>query len=270
MGNCFSSCVKRQNSASILTRNVSSKRINGIRFWKRCSDSKLPPRESLSDQLSTSTGPSPSGEQDLSVLGHAMPIHRAPIGLSLKPMVSGGRIIVVQPCRSNENDCEETFPGDATRKPVSKSESRVPLDDKKIDSLKSPSSSPSESSLETEELSEEGDRSSDVSRPPVCDNPAVPVQYNKQLELLKLLTLRLDMATNNIEINRLLGSIDYALERSARIREEAAQRWRLARDEAEAGMSNSRGKHGEEHECEDNNDEGRLTPPPPKPRICWQ
>ena len=281
MGNCFSACVKRSNSTSSMARKTSKRKKHGSGISESLFDAKLSQQNSRTvlsvDQLSVTSLTSFNTEEiascsskerepsiDLSVIGRALPIHEKPDRRKLERAVSGRRVIEVQPCATNENVSDDTFAGGSIKRPITGGESNAFPEDGTITSI-SQFGSQSESSLEMEELSDDEDPYSVLPQQRVSPDP--PVQQNNEFQLLDLLRIRLDMASNNMEMNRLLASVDRSLDTSARIREEAERRWRLARIRAYAS---SREEQAEEVECEVNNDEGRLTPPPPRPRICWQ
>ena len=133
---------------------------------------------------------------------------------------------------------------------------------------------------------------------------------SSHFQLRDVLKVRLDMAVNNMEINRLMGNVEKALDRSSRTRELGFQRIRAARtsrrvypvdddvrsetvvdeekfeevvdeedhfaDGEETG--NDTVTDGEElrdydedtEEDRCSNEENETPPPPVKPKICWQ
>ncbi|KAL9956050.1 hypothetical protein ACROYT_G037469 [Oculina patagonica] len=124
-----------------------------------------------------------------------------------------------------------------------------------------------------EELSLDEESSSTLAPQRVSEEP----ERSSHLQLLEFLKIRLNMAVNNMEINRLLTSVDRALDRTARTRELGFRRMRAAEEARRASLdfqeeTGTAYSHEEETGDEDDeeSDEGGGTPPPPIPRVCWQ
>ena len=287
MGNCFTACTKSKDSDSSPGRG---KKAKGKRRAKRDKSDinfkasrKNSPSSTLKDHLSitsvesyndvgdvgTKTECFSEGHQsteDLVVIGHALPILEKPESPVIEPGVSKTRTIVVEPSATSENSSKETFPGEGIKRPITGNESNTS----------------SSSSFGTEEpkcnedlevvcLDEE--TSAPVPPPRESESPENP-ERRSYFQLLEFLKIRLDMAANNMEINRLLTNVDRALERTSRTRELGFQRMRAAEESRRAaqdmqGEDDTDGGDTENDEGEEG-DEGGETPPPPIPRVCWQ
>ena len=116
-------------------------------------------------------------------------------------------------------------------------------------------------------------RSAGVPPPRESGCPEKPEQRS-YFQLLKFLKIRLDMAANNMEINRLLANMDRALDRTSRTSELGFQRMRATEESLRAAqdMHEEDGTDLEDTDSEEDeeSDEGAETPPPPIPRVCWQ
>ena len=215
---------------------------------------------------------------DLTVVGHALPIRQKTVTPEIKHGDSNATVIVVQPSATSEHSSEETFPGGRLKRPITGSESN-----------------------------------------PSLSSPA-RVEVSRSNSVPEVLRIRLDMAANNMEINRLMANVERALDRTSRIRELGVRRILAARasrrvhaaleddgangeesganeddndtdgeevaidadytyaDEEDTGTEGEEsfadgeetGTDGEETEEDIDSDEGSETPPPLRPRICWQ
>jgi len=250
---------------------------------------------------------------DLTVVGHALPIRQKPVTPEIKHGDSNATVIVVQPSATSEHSSEETFPGGRLKRPITGSESNP--------SLSSPARVEVSRSNSVREVFRQDEESHPVSsQPPRSEDNEVPAQSSQIHPLLEMLKIRLDMAANNMEINRLMANVERALDRTSRIRELGVRRILAARasrrvhasleddgvngeesganendndtdgegvavdadytyaDEEDTGTEGEEsfadgeetGTDGEETEEDIDSDEGSETPPPLRPRICWQ
>ena len=158
-------------------------------------------------------------------------------------------------------------------------------------------------SAENDSLGHDEESSNVAPGSQASEDQDVPVQ-SSHFQLLDLLRIRLDMAANNMEINRLLANVDRVLNRTARIRKLGFRRIMAAcksrqvhpvidvkentrsneeeayGDEDETGTDEEEsvidgeksGSDGHEIDGDDKSDEfeGSEIPPPLRPRICWQ
>lgn len=288
MGNCFSWCTKNKGSASSLGREKNAKAKRKVkRKGSICIDknsSSLTPKDKLSvtsvessDEVRTAHADTKSecateGSQtivDLTVIGRAIPIRQKPPSPEMEPAASNARIIVVQPSATSENCSDETI-HEEVKRPITGSESNASL------SLSSVVEQPA-GNEELEELGHEEESSATLPQPRASVDQEVPVR-SSHFQLLEFLKIRLDMAANNLEMNRLLANVDRALDRASRTRLLGFQRMRAAAEARRAAqeIQEEAGTEEEETETEDgeegdeeDDDEGD-TPPPPIPRICWQ
>ncbi|KAL9978972.1 hypothetical protein ACROYT_G016559 [Oculina patagonica] len=286
MGNCFSGCTESDDSASSSGREKNAKGKRRFKLTTRNNakaSRKNPPSSTPRDKLSITSVKSSNeagtvgtkseclsdGRQsieDLTVIGRALPIVEKPERPGIEPGASNARIIVVQPSATSENSSKETFPGEGIKRPITGSKSNASLSS--LSSLEE-----LECDDDLEELSLDEESSSALEPPRVSEEP----ERSSYLQLLEFLKIRLDMAVNNMEIDKLIANVDCALDRAARTRELGFRRMRAAEEarlasrhiHEETGTASS-----DEDETEDENDEeseeGGGTPPPPIPRVCWQ
>ena len=288
MGNCFAACTKSKDSDSSPGRE---KKAKGKRRAKRgksdihvkASRKNSPsstPKDSLSITLvkssndvgdvGTKTECFSEGHQsteDLTVIGHALPILEKPESPVIEPGVSNTRTIVVEPSATSDYSSKETFSGEGVKRPVTGDES---TDNSSLSSLGTEEPKCNDD-LEVVYLDEE--TSASVPPPRESEVPENP-ERKSYFQLLDFLKIRLDMAANNMEINRLLTNVDRALDRTSRARELGFQRMRAAKElrrtaqdiqeEDDTDQEDTENDEGEE------DDEGGETPPPPIPRVCWQ
>lgn len=168
----------------------------------------------------------------------------------------------------SENSSKESFPLEGVKRPITGSESSASL---------SPSSAVEETRcddhLEELELDHDGKAHSPLPEPRVSVSPENP-GWRGHFQLLEFLKIRIDMAANNLEINRLLDSVDRALARTSRTRELGFRRMHKTQESLRAAQNiqeetNTDGEETESEKAEEG-DDGVDTPPPPIPRICWQ
>ncbi|KAJ7378938.1 hypothetical protein OS493_019634 [Desmophyllum pertusum] len=285
MGNCFSACVTSKDSATSLAqeKNARGKRKvkrAGSKINSKASRNNSPTStandklsvttiESFNDDVGTKSNCLSEGCQlfeDLTVIGRALPIQEKPASPEIEAGVSNARIIVVQPSETSENASEETLPEEGVKRPITGSESNA--------SLSPPAEEPKcNDELELEELGHDEESSSTLPPPRVSEGYEDPGR-SSHFQILEFLKIRLDMAANNMEMNRLIANVDRALDRTSRIREQGFRRMRAARESRRVSqdIQEDTGTDGEETETEDGEegDDGGDTPPPPIPRICWQ
>ena len=310
MGNWFSacSCTRAKDSDCLSTQEVSLAQENALtlensltqekrkekkkkgkrnnRSRKTKASRSTEPKEKLSvESFSDASRKSEclsegiSSAVDLTVVGHAITILQEPVTPDIEPGASNAKIIDVQPSATSEHSSEETFPGGRFKRPITGSDSNA--------SLSSHAAvEESNSNGEQEGLEHDQESGSPVSQPQASEDRDTPPERNSQFQLLELLRIRLDMAANNMEINRLMANVDRALERTARTRELGFRRILAARARAsrrvhpaqesqeetadEDADEEETGTDGEDTEGFFDNDESCETPPPPPPRICWQ
>ena len=236
------------------------------------------------------------------VFGHAMPIRQKIATLEIECKGSKSKSVAPQPNVTTELSSDETLPDGRLKKPITGSQSNVSFSSKagveefpnghpkvpnNVEESGSASASPSKASLERE--------------------GSAPSSH---FQLLNILKVRLDMAINNMEINRLMGNVERALDRSSRTRELGFQRIRAARTsrrvypvdddvrsetvvdgEEFEEVVDEEDDFADEDETEDDtvtdgkelrdydedtegdscsNEENETPPPPVKPKICWQ
>lgn len=304
MGNCFSSCTKNKETDSSSGQKKNAGGKQRAKRTKRNLTGKtsgknspcLTPKDHLSitsvessndfGDVATKGGSLGEGSQstgNFTVPGRALPILEKPESPGTEPGVSNAnaKIIVVRQSLTSENSSKETFPGEGVKRPITGSESNASL---------TPSSVVEETrcddDLEELELGHDEKTSSTLPEPCGSVSPEIPGRRS-HFQLLEFLKIRLDMAANNMEINRLLANVDRALDRTSRTRElgfrrmrEAQESLRAAQDMRKAEESwqaaqdiqeetNTDGKETESEEAKEG-DDGFDTPPPPIPRICWQ
>ena len=312
MGTLFSTCAKGKDSECSLPnlKEGSLKREEKTKSKKKGRSCKSKSSRKNSETCKTrdklcvisvesSGNASTSGEclgkelpatVDLTVIGQAVPILEKPITPKIERGGSNARLIVVQPSTTNEHSSEETFQGGGLERPITGSESNA--------SLTSPTGvEGAKNSGENNSLGHHEESSNVVPRSQASKDQDIPVR-SSHFQLLDLLRIRLDMAANNMEINRLLANVDRALDRTARIRELGFRRIVAARKsrrvhpainvkenahsngEEETGTEEEEsvidgeesGSDGHEIDRDDESDEfeGSEIPPPLRPRICWQ
>ena len=289
MGNCFSGCTKRKESDS------SSRRKKSVEDRQRAKQSKgklttdasvtnlsLTPKDNLTitsvessnevGDVATKSDILGDGSQstgNLTVTAHALPILEKPESPVTEPGVSNAnaRITVVQPSLTSENSSKETFPEEGVKRPITGSESNASLTPSVVEETRC------DDNLEELALGHDVKTSSTLPEPRGSVNPEIPGQRS-HFQLLEFLKIRLDMAANNMEINRLLANVDRALDRTSRTRELGFRRMREAQESLRAAqdIQEETNTDGEETESEEakGGDDGVDTPPPLIPRICWQ
>lgn len=307
MGNCFPGCTKRKESDS---SSGGKKGVEGKQKAKRSKGNStidafvtkspsLTPKDDLtitsvasfnddvSDVATKSKflgeGSQPSG--NLTVAGPALPILEKTESPGTEHDVSNtnAKIIVVQPSLTSENSSKENFPEEGVKRPITGSESSASL---------TPSSAVEETrcddDLEELELGHDEKTSSTLPEPCGSVSPEIPGRRS-HFKLLEFLKIRLDMAANNMEINRLLANVDRSLDRTSRTRElgfrrmreaqeslRAAQDMRKTEETRQAAQDIQEETYTDEEEAEseeaEEGDDGvdSPSPPPPIPRICWQ
>ncbi|XP_078352946.1 uncharacterized protein LOC144637743 [Oculina patagonica] len=270
MGNCFSGCTESHDSASSSGREKNAKGKRRFKLTRRnnskASQKNSPtstPRDDLSVTSVKSFDAGTAGtKSERLIIGRALPILEKTGNPGTEPGASNARIIVVQPSATSENSSEETFHGEGIKRPITGSESNASLS-----SFEEPKSND-----DLEELSL--DEESSATLPPRRESEEQEISERRRyLQLLEYLKIRLEIAANNMEINRL----DLAFDRAAQIRELGFRRMRAAEEarrasrdiQEETGTALSSGEETEDEE-DDESDEGGGTPPPPIPRVCWQ
>lgn len=294
MGNCFSWCTQNNNRSSSSGRDKNSKGKGGGKGRGRrklcrnknssenCPSLKRKHSFSIISVQSITDSDTLAGERcesategnqrnvDATVIGHATPILVNQTSSDIETTMSNARKIVVQ-------SITDESPSDDS-KPITGSESNAALSHSTV----------VEQSTGNRELEEQdNDKKSIASPPPPClsqdqESPA----RNSHFQLLEFLKIRLDMAANNMEINRLLTNVDRALDRASRSRilgfkrmHAAAESRRGAREIQEETGTEEEGSEtddvdeGDEGYEEDNDRDDTPFPPspsPPIPRICWQ
>ena len=272
MGNCLTTCTKSKDGDSSPGREKKTKRKRRAKRAKSDKNAKASRKNAQSHDVgnvgtkSECLSEGRQSTEDLTVIGHALPILEKPGSPVIEPGVSKTRTIIVEPSTTSENSSKETFPGEGIKRPITGNESNTS----------------SLSSCEVEEptcnddlevicLDEETSVTVPPPREPESQENSERRSYFQLLEFLKI---RLDMAANNMEINRLLANVDRALDRTSRTRELGFQRMRAAEESRRAAQNRQEenGTDGEKTESEEGqeSDEGGETPPPPIPRVCWQ
>ena len=204
--------------------------------------------------------------EDLTVIGHTLPILEKPESPVIEPGVSNTRNIIVEPSTKSENSSKGTFPGEGIKRPVTGNEPNT-------SSLSSFEVVEPDCDNDLEVICLDEETSATVPPPRESESPENP-ERRSYFQLLEFLKIRLDMAANNMEMNRLLANVDRALDRTSRTRELGFQRMCAAEESRRAAQNRQEedGTCGEETESEEGeeSDEGGETPPPPIPRVCWQ
>lgn len=299
MGNCFSECTQNEGSSSSSGREKNAKgKRKGKRTGKKKScgnknSSENSPSlrrknslsitsvQSISDgdtgEQSESTTEGNQGNMNLTVTGHAIPVLAKQSSPEIETTESNTKIIVVKTFTTDENPSNDSIEIEV-RKPITSSESNVLLSH-------SPVVEQSTGNEELEELS--NDEEARTSPPAPCPSgDQEGYAQNSHFQLLEFLKIRLDMAANNMEMNRLLSNVDRALDRAARSRKLGFKRMRAAAEPRRAAREIQEETVIEEEETEtedsDESDESyegyndiddtlsSPSPPPPIPRICWQ
>lgn len=283
MGNCFAACTKSKDSDSSPGRGKKAKDKRDKSDINVNVSRKNSPSSTLKDHLSitsvessndvgdvsTNTECFSEGHQateDLTIIGHALPVLEKPESPVIEPGVSNTRTIVVEPSATSENSSKETFPGENIKRPITGNESNT-------SSLSSFEAEEPKCNDDLEVVYLDEETSATVPPPGESESPENP-ERRSYFQLLDFLKIRLDMAANNMEINRLLTNVDRALDRTSRARELGFQRMRAAeesrrtaqviQEEDDTDREETDNDEGEE------SDEGSETPPPPIPRVCWQ
>lgn len=314
MGTLFSSCTKandRERWSSQEETLVKERRMRRKKKEKSPKTRKSLQTSEAKDKLSVSSvkscssacrksksslGQRAQSTVDLTVIGRAIPILQAPITTEFEPRVSNTQVIRVQP--NNTSDCIYSSEGSSQctglKKPLTGTETSVSL-------LTPPvvEASHSESyndpicySEESNKTAPSGQKSKEQETPP----------RSSHSQLLELLRIRLDMAANNMEINRLMTNVDRALGRTTRALELGFRRIMAARksrrihalseiqeqssaveEETDYNEDEETGTKGDETFGQDDEqssefeteggdeseEEGEIRPPL-GPRICWQ
>ena len=185
--------------------------------------------------------------EDLTVIGHALPILEIPESPMIEPGVSNIRTIVVEPSATSENSSKETSLGESVKRPITGNESNT-------SSLSSFGAEEPKCNDDLEVVYVDENNSARVPPPRESETNENPV-----LEFLKI---RLDMAANNMEINRLSTNVDRALGRTSRTRELGFQRMCAAKESRRAaqGIQEEDDTHREDTENDDGEEsyEGRA------------
>ena len=203
---CKTKASRKNGAPSVLTEKLSITSVGSISNANAKS-------ECLSDGISSSF--------DLTVVGHAIPILQKPITPEMDPGDSNARIIVVQPPSTSGHSSEETFPGETFKRPITGSESNASVSSQaRVGEY--------ESNREPRVPGHDVESGSVSSQPQAFEDQEVP-ERSGQFQLLELLKIRLDMAANNMEINRLMANVERALDRTARARELGFRRILAAR-----------------------------------------
>ena len=212
--NLKNQCGKTKESRTDITQTVLQEKLSLTSIQ---SDEKLKAKSATISQVA----PPASG---FTVFGHAMPIRQKTTPLEIECKVSKSKNDVPQENVTTEHSSDETLPDRRLKRPITGSQSNVFLpsnggveelpngqpkllnNDEESESAESASASPTKATLERER--------------------SVPSSHFQLLDILKV---RLDMAINNMEINRLMANVQRALDRSSRTRELGFQRIRAAR-----------------------------------------
>lgn len=254
---------------------------------KSCSSARRKSKSSLSERAQSTV--------DLTVIGRAIPILEAPITTEFEPRASNTQVIRVQPNNTVDYSSEEFSQCTGLKKPLTGTETSASLSTPPV-----VEASHSESYNDPVCHGEESNKS--VPTGQKSKEQQTPAQSSHS-QLLELLRIRLDMAANNMEINRLMTNVDRALDRTTRALELGFRRIMAARkstrihalsqfqeqssameeetdyneDEEETGTTGEEtcGEDDEssaefETEGGDESDEEGEIRPPLRPRICWQ
>ena len=144
----------------------------------------------------------------------------------------------MEPSATSENSSKETSLGEGVKRPITGNESNT-------SSLSSFGAEEPKCNDDLEVVYVDEDTSARV--PPSRESET---NENPVLEFLKI---RLDMAANNMEINRLLTNVDRTLGRTSRTRERGFQRMRAAKESRRAaqGIQEEDDTHREDTENDD-------------------
>ena len=145
---------------------------------------------------------------------------RKPASPVIEPGLSNTRTIFVEPSATSESSSKETFPGEGIKRPITGNESNN-------SSLSSLGAEEPKCNDDVEVVYLDEETSATFSPPRESEIPENP-ERRSYFQLLDFLKRRLDMAANNMEINRLLTNVDRALERTSRTRELGFQRMHAA------------------------------------------
>ena len=313
MGTLFSSCTKandRECSSSQEETLAKEKRTRRKKKEKSSKTRKSLRTSEAKDKLSLTSVKSCSSAcrksksslskraqstVDLTVIGRAIPILEAPITTEFEPRASNTQVIRVQPNNTSDYSSEESSQCTGLKKPLTGTETSASL-------LTPPvvEASHCESFIDPVCHGEESNKS--VPTGQISKEQETPARSSHS-QLLELLRIRLDMAANNMEINRLMTNVDRALDRTTRALELGFRRIMAARksrrihalsqfqeqstameeemdyneDEEETGTTGeeSCGEDDDssaefETEGGDESDEEGEIRPPLRPRICWQ
>lgn len=254
---------------------------------KSCSSARRKSKSSLSERAQSTV--------DLTVIGRAIPILEAPITTEFEPRASNTQVIRVQPNNTVDYSSEEFSQCTGLKKPLTGTETSASLSTPPV-----VEASHSESYNDPVCHGEESNKSLPTGQK--SKEQQTPARSSHS-QLLELLRIRLDMAANNMEINRLMTNVDRALDRTTRALELGFRRIMAARkstrihalsqfqeqssameeetdyneDEEETGTTGEEtcGEDDEssaefETEGGDESDEEGEIRPPLRPRICWQ
>lgn len=159
-----------------------------------------------------------SSTADLTVVGHAFPILQQ---CTTPLMEANAKAIVVQPSCTSEHSSEETFPGRRLKRPITGSDSNT--------SLRSQAGVEESQSNGEAAVPRRNETRSFVSSSRQESHDRESPERSSQFQLLELLKIRLDMAANNMEINRLMANVERALDRTSRARQLGFRRILAAR-----------------------------------------
>ena len=238
MGNWFCSCSTNakdsacslpQENSILLTQEKGKKRKKkGKPKNRTCKSKNSRKNEKLSVTSIESarsagakcerSGKGISSTVDLTVVGHAIPILQQ---CATPLMEENAKVIVVQPSCTSEHSSEETFPGRRLKRPITGSDSNA--------SLRSHAGVAESQSNGEAEVPGHNETTGSVSSSRHESRERDGPERSSQFQLLELLKIRLDMAANNMEINRLMANVERSLDRTARARELGFRRILAAR-----------------------------------------
>ena len=241
-----------------------------------------------------------SSTSDLTVIGHAIPVLEKPATPEMERDRSTAKVIAVQPSATSEHSSDGTLPDRRLKRPITGNQSNVSL---------SSGTGVKQSQNCQPKLADNNEESKSVLSLLKASQEKGVSNGSSQSQLLDILKVRLDMAINNMEINRLMANVERALDRSSRARELGLQRIRAARSsrrvypvDADAQEETAAVKEEEVVDEDENFADGEETgddtvtdgeetgdyddetgedsysevesetppPPPLKPKICWQ
>ena len=210
--NLKNQCGKTKESRTGITQTVLQEKIS---LTSVQSDEKVKVKSATISQVA----PPISG---FTVFGHAMPIRQKTTTLEKECKISKSKNVVSQANVTTEHSSDETLPDGRLKRPITGSQSNVSLPSKAgVEEL--PNGQPK--LLNDDEESESASASPTTAT--LQREGSVPSSHFQLLDILKV---RLDMAINNMEINRLMANVQRALDRSSRTRELGFQRIRAARN----------------------------------------